>query len=76
MGGSWCAEGVCVGHTPGRKGKGNTSTGKVSAFGIGGVCRRNLAWRNTLQNLQQVLGFLSEDKVQPLVNHPFKVTFM
>lgn len=62
--GTWCAGSVCVRHTSSRK---------VSAFGIGEICRRNLAWLNTLYHLQQVLGFLKK-KAQPLVNHPFKVT--
>lgn len=69
--GTWCVEGVCVSHTTGRQGKGNTSTGKVSAFGTGEVRRRNLAWLNTLYNLQQVSGFLSEDKGTASSKSPF-----
>lgn len=49
--GTWFVEGICESHTTGRQGKGNTSTGKVSAFGIVEVCRRNLAWLNTLQQV-------------------------
>lgn len=69
--GTRCVEGVWVSHTTGRQGKGNISTGKVSAFGTGEVCRRNLAWLNTLHNLQQVLGFLSEDKGTASSKSPF-----
>lgn len=69
---------IPVSFTPGADWiKPTLAVAKVSNFRTSEVCRGNLPWLSPLHDSRTgVVGFYIKIKVQPLLNHPFNITFV